>query len=171
MIVDLNEIEGSSRPFELAISPEELDFTDPGFRLTGDVTVAAEVTRSIAEVHVRGSINGAAEMDCSRCLRPIPSPLAIDFSVSFVSPEHFASNAEHEVAVEDLDTDVIEKDQIDLRAVVREQILLNLPEQTFCDPDCKGLCPQCGADLNLLDCTCDQDEIDPRWAALKDFRS
>lgn len=171
MIVDLHEIEGASRPFELSISPDELDFADPRFRLTGDVKVNGEVARSSAEVHVRGAIDASAEIDCSRCLRAIPSPLAIDFAVSFVSPEHFASNPEHEVSVEDLDTDVLDKDQIDLREVVREQILLNLPEQKFCDPDCKGLCPQCGADLNLLDCKCDRDEIDPRWAALKDFRS
>ncbi|HEX6127097.1 MAG TPA: hypothetical protein VFZ23_17120, partial [Pyrinomonadaceae bacterium] len=104
--MDLHEIEGFARPFEFSISSEELDFDDPRFRLADDIKVSGEISRSSAQVDVRGSISGAAEIDCTRCLRPIPSTLAIDFSVSFVSAEHFASNKEHEVSVEDLDTDV-----------------------------------------------------------------
>jgi uncharacterized protein len=53
---------------------------------------------------------------------------------------------------------------------VREQILLNLPEQVFCKEDCKGLCQKCGANRNLIDCKCDSDETDPRWAALKNLK-
>ena len=54
--------------------------------------------------------------------------------------------------------------------VVREQILLAMPEQVFCWEDCKGLCPKCGTNLNLIDCKCADDEVDPRWAALKSLK-
>ena len=106
-----------------------------------------------------------------RCLEPVSHDLAIDFDVNFVTPENFASDKEREVSPEDLDTDVLDSDRIELTTLIREQILLNLPEQLFCRPDCKGLCLKCGANRNLIDCNCDLNETDPRWAALKDFRS
>jgi hypothetical protein len=62
-------------------------------------------------------------------------------------------------------------DELDLSQLAREQILLNLPEQVLCREDCKGICPTCGKDLNEGDCKCGEDEIDPRWAALKDLRN
>jgi uncharacterized protein len=70
----------------------------------------------------------------------------------------------------DLDVDAITSDELDLKEVVREQILLNLPEQEFCGEDCKGLCQKCGTNLNLIDCKCEETEIDPRWAALKNLK-
>ena len=58
---------------------------------------------------------------------------------------------------------------IDLAEIAREQILLELPQQFFCKDDCRGLCEKCGRNLNLKDCDCEDDEIDPRWAALKNL--
>ncbi len=170
MILDLTEIEGDPRPFEYVVPAADLDFDDDRLTLTGDVNVSCEVVRRAAQVDVDGSIAGMAETECSRCLRSVPWTIAIEFSVSFVTPENFTSAKEREVSAADLDTDVLEDDSIEIKEIAREQILLNLPEQVLCIPDCKGLCPQCGADLNLLDCKCDQKEIDPRWAALKDIR-
>ncbi|MGH7783338.1 MAG: DUF177 domain-containing protein, partial [Candidatus Binatia bacterium] len=53
--------------------------------------------------------------------------------------------------------------------VVREQILLDLPDQVFCTENCRGLCPKCGANRNLIDCKCEEDNVDPRWAALNNL--
>ena len=170
MLVDVTEIEGGSRAFEFTLSSDDPLFDEQRFRLTSDVSVTGEAVGHIAQIDVSGSIRGEAEVDCTRCLAPVPWPIDIDFKVGFIPPEHFTSKTEHEVAAEDLDVDILEDNQIDLAKVVREQILLNLPEQKFCRPDCKGLCLQCGADLNLLDCKCSEDETDPRWAALKNLK-
>ena len=171
MIVDLTAIEGSSLAFDFTVSPAEIDVEESSLRLTSDLHAAGEVVKHAAQTDVTGAITASAEIDCTRCLKPIEQELAIDFAVSFVTPDGFAADKEREVAAEDLSTDVLDDDRIDLKDVVREQILLNLPEQVFCKSDCKGLCTQCGADRNLIDCKCDESEIDPRWAALKDFRS
>ena len=171
MIVDLAEIERLSQPFDFSVTAGELNFDDPGFKLTGDVRCMGEIVKHAAQVDVKGAIHAPVEIDCTRCLEPVRQDLTIDFNVSFVTPEHFSADKEREVAPEDLDTDVLNGDRLDLKEVVREQILLNLPEQVFCKPDCNGLCPKCGANRNLIDCKCDETEIDPRWAALKDFRS
>ena len=170
MIIDLTEIESGSRPFDLTITRGDLDF-DPGdLTLTSDVDVSGEITRRAAQIDVAGSIRAQSEVACARCLKPVTRPIAIDFSVNYVAPEIFSATKEHEVIGEDLDTDVLEDERVDVTEVVREQILLNLPEQTFCTEDCKGLCPKCGGDRNLIDCNCDEPETDPRWEALKNLR-
>ena len=60
---------------------------------------------------------------------------------------------------------------IDLAPALREQILLAVPPSPLCDEACKGLCPQCGKDLNQGDCGCERTSIDPRWAALERLKS
>ncbi|MFZ9157663.1 MAG: YceD family protein, partial [Ilumatobacteraceae bacterium] len=64
----------------------------------------------------------------------------------------------------------IENDQIDLATMVRESVLLDLPDSPVCRPDCAGLCPACGADRNLGDCGCRIETPDPRWAGLDAIR-
>jgi uncharacterized protein len=170
MIIDLAEIESSPRAFDFTVPATDIDLDDVDLRLNGDVRVQGEVIKRSAQLDVKGSISGSAELDCTRCLEPVPRDLNFDFAVSFVAPENFANDREREVAAEDLDLDVLESDRINLTEVAREQILLNLPEQVFCREDCKGLCEKCGANRNLIDCKCDSDEIDPRWAALKNLK-
>ena len=170
MIVELAEIEGTARRFDFQLSPEVLDLEDSDLNLNGDLHVTGEIEKTSAEVVVKGSITGDGEIECSRCLQPVEQKLKIDFQANFVTPEHFSVDKENEVSVSDLDTDVLEGDRIDIKDIVREQVLLNVPEQVFCEPDCKGLCPKCGSNRNLIDCKCDLNETDPRWAALKNLR-
>lgn len=170
MIIDLGQMEEASRRFELSVGADELDLDNPTFRLKGDAQVSGEIRKGTAQIDMNGTISAPAEIDCARCLEPISRELTFDFAASFVAPENFAVDKEREVSGEDLDVDVLESNQIDLKQIVREQIVLNFPEQVFCKPDCKGLCPKCGANRNLIDCNCDLDEIDPRWAALKNLR-
>ena len=170
MIVDLAEIEGAARPFNFNVAAAELDLADTDLTFKDGVQASGEIIKTAAEVKVTGSITGDAVLDCTRCLQPVEQKLTFDFEANFVTPENFTADKEREVPVEDLDTDILDSDRIDLKDVVREQILLNLPEQVFCRTDCKGLCPKCGTNRNLIDCKCDLNESDPRWAALKDFR-
>jgi uncharacterized protein len=170
MIVDLTAIEGLSRPFDFSIPPGDIDVQDGGVRLIGTLRATGEVIKKTAQIDVTGSIQGEAEIDCTRCLGPVKHDLNIRFAVSFVTPEDFAADKEREVQSDDLDTDVLDDDRLDLKEVIREQVLLNLPVQVFCRPDCKGLCPKCGSDRNLINCSCDEDEVDPRWAALRNLK-
>ena len=84
-----------------------------------------------------------------------------------LSPENYTEAKENELDVDDLEVSIIENEEIDLNELVREQILLTLPTQIFCKEDCKGLCRECGANQNLIDCNCEEKEIDPRWKAWK----
>jgi uncharacterized protein len=170
MIIDLTELENSPRPFDFTIPGADIDLDDVDLTLTGDVRLQGEIFKRSAQVDVKGNISAPVELDCTRCLEPVEQELNFDFAASFVAPENFALDKEREVAAADLDVDVLDSDRIDLSDIAREQILLNLPGQVFCKPDCKGLCQKCGANRNLIDCKCDSDETDPRWAALKNLK-
>jgi Predicted metal-binding, possibly nucleic acid-binding protein len=170
MIIDVTRIEGVPLPLDVVIPSGEIDLDTEFARLTSDVAVKGEVTKHIAQTDVRGEMATKVEIDCTRCLQPVAQELKIPFDVSFITPEYDTQAKEAELNKSDLEMAVFEGDKIDLTELVREQILLNLPEQTFCKENCKGLCPKCGGNLNLVDCKCEENEIDPRWAALQDLK-
>ena len=170
MIIDVSKIEESTYPFEFAAEPEELDLDVANYRLTGPAFAAGEIARHIGSISVTGHIKGRTEVDCTRCLRPIERPLSIDFDVDYLTEGELSGEENVELQPGDLDTDELEGYQLDLTQLVREQILLNIPEQIYCTEDCKGLCEKCGGNLNLVDCNCKDEEIDPRWEALKNLK-
>ena len=170
MIIELSSLDDNPRPVDLTIAGEEIDLDVEGAKVVGQVTARGEVAKRIAQTDIRGHIDATTVMDCVRCLQPVERPVSVDFEVAYVDPEHFAADKEKEVAADDLETDVLESDTLDLKDVVREQILLDLPIQVFCSEDCKGLCEKCGGNLNLVTCNCQDDEVDPRWSALKNLK-
>lgn len=171
MIIDLTRIEGEPLPLDVSISSDEVDLGSEYVRLTGDIAVKGEFAKHIAQTDVRGEIATKIVIECTRCLEPIAQDRIIPFDISFITPEYDTQARETELNKGEMETAVLEGEQLDLTELVREQILLNLPEQTFCRQDCKGLCSKCGQNRNLINCKCEEDEIDPRWAALKDLRS
>lgn len=125
-----------------------------------DSTIDVDLTvESLTDgVVVNGSIRAAFQGECRRCLRPLEG--FIDVEVHEL----------YQVQVTDPDAFPIEGDQINLVPMVRETVLLELPEAPVCRPDCAGLCPQCGIDLNTGTCDCVSESIDPRWAVLDSLR-
>jgi uncharacterized protein len=170
MVVDVTRIEDAVMPFWFEVEAEQLDLDTPNYRVVGPVKVTGEIERHIVTVSVRGNISGSAEIDCTRCLQPLALPLSIDFDVDYLTEGALGTGGEHEVAETDLETDELQGNMLDLKQLAREQVLLHIPEQFFCREDCKGLCPKCGENLNLVDCKCGEDDIDPRWAALKNLK-
>jgi uncharacterized protein len=170
MIIDLIAMESSPYRFAATIAPAEIELESEGAMLTSDARIEAVVTRHIAQADVDGEINADVELECSRCLQPVAQTLNFQFRASFVAPENYSEAKETELRADDLEIAILESNDIDVAELVREQILLNLPAQVYCAEDCKGLCPQCGANRNLIDCKCEEKEIDPRWAALKGLK-
>lgn len=170
MIVDLLSVTDKPLAFDFLIAPDEIDLETEGVQIKGEVAVKGRLQRNTT-VDVTGSIKVLLEIDCTRCLTTVEHDLGVEFHVDFVGKELFPDSRETHLESSDLDTDVIAGSELDLTEVAREQILLNLPDQVLCREDCKGICPICGADLNKTHCDCREDEIDPRWAALKDLKS
>ena len=170
MIVDLTNPENSVLPFDFSIQPDEIDLENEAVKLKSAVRVDGELKRGIVETDVKGEIYARILFECTRCLTETEQDLDFPFEASFVRAEQYTEAKEAELKDADLNVSLLESDEIDLTELAREQILLNLPEQVFCTEDCKGLCEKCGANRNLINCNCEEKEIDPRWAALKNLK-
>jgi len=170
MIIDLITIGNSPYEFDFELAPAEVDLDGDEAKLKSPARVTGKLIQHIAETNVTGVIRAELEIECSRCLQKIDKNFEIPFEAAFVTPENYTQAKEAELNAKDLDVSVIEGHEIDLTGLVREQILLNLPEQVFCREDCNGLCEKCGANRNLINCNCLENEVDPRWAALKNLR-
>jgi uncharacterized protein len=167
MIINTAELSDNEKNFEFTSQP---DLEEETVRLMKPVEVAGKLKKGLVQVDVSGDIKGEAEVDCTRCLASFASKLEISFKVAYVSEENYTQSEESEIRNEDLEIAIYENEEINLDELVREQILLNLPTQAFCREDCKGLCEKCGANKNVKSCDCEEKEVDPRWAALKNLK-
>ena len=170
MTVDLTAIKESRAAFNFSVAPSEIDLKSETAKVKNTVRVEAELKKGIAQTDVKGRIFTDLEIECSRCLELVEQRFEIPFSAAFVTPENYTEAKEAELKSDDLDVSIFEGDRIDLTELVREQILLVVPTQVFCREDCKGLCEKCAANRNLIDCNCEEKEIDPRWAALQNLK-
>lgn len=136
----------------------KVEYTDPGFYFQG--RLAYEQT-----------------LVCTRCLSTFTVP--VDEEVDLLlyvekqegaptTPWWGAEAPGQEVELEEEDLGVLKLgDEIfDTDPVLEEQLQLNIPMKPVCDPECSGLCPACGADLNQGECSCDTSSVDQRWQAL-----
>jgi uncharacterized protein len=170
MIVDVVSLKDTQTSFDFSIAPEEIDLEGETVTLKDAVKVEATLKKGIAQTDVRGKISARTETECNRCLQAVEMSLEFPFDAIFVTGENYTQEKEAELKADDLEVSVFEGDKIDLTELVREQILLNLPAQAFCREDCQGLCQKCGANLNLIDCNCEEKEIDPRWSKLQNLK-
>ncbi|HEV2150689.1 MAG TPA: DUF177 domain-containing protein [Longimicrobiaceae bacterium] len=114
-------------------------------------------------VFLRGAVRGTLRVPCRRCLAETEAEL--DEEVDFLFDE-LQDDEEAEIAGEVYPLPP-RGDELDLTEAVREQVLLRVPRYVVCREECRGLCPQCGADLNAAPCDCVPDEGDSPWDALK----
>ncbi|MBX3244607.1 MAG: DUF177 domain-containing protein [Acidobacteria bacterium] len=167
--LDVSALTEKRQSLEFTVPAQDIDLGSEGIILRSDVRMTVVADNDENRLELTGRIVTEAETVCSRCLKPIIRVEPIEFDVRYVKPEDFGSDEESEVESEDLLTDILTSDEIDITEVAREQLLLDIPVRIYCQEDCRGLCEKCGADLNLIDCKCSDNEIDPRWAALKNI--
>jgi uncharacterized protein len=171
MRIEVENLKEKAETFSHEYAPEEVELGEEAARLVSAAEVQGGASRKGEEVRVRGTIKTEVELLCDRCLAPRRAPLEVEFDARFI-PQSAAAGAEEnvELLADDLGVAAYEGDSIDLDELVREQIVLALPSRNLCREDCKGLCPQCGSDLNAGHCDCARGETDPRWAALADWK-
>ncbi len=160
---------------DLPSEGREHDFTEADFwaehfatfnlpaRIGRNIIAHVLVIRQDASALIRGSISGSVWLGCDRCTEQF------EFDIDLSFDEFEAGNAH-----EDGEEVRIENDKgvliLDIGAVLWEQFLLALPLKPTCSKDCKGVCPDCGVDLNVNKCTCNQDEGDSRLAVFRDLK-
>jgi len=134
-----------------------------------DCVIEYELYRiSEAEVMLKLHYEGSCQFACTTCLEAYESRVDESFSVLFTSnPEE----AEGVVTLEGKDgfVQLLTGDVIDLEQQVLDTMRLNVPMAHQCRPDCRGICPNCGKNLNEGDCNCVVEMMDPRWKDLELF--
>lgn len=168
MFIDLASVGTTPKPLKAEFTPDEIDL-DLESRLAIPAVFRGEIFGDDGRAYVEGMITANVETACTRCLEPVTRQFEIPFRDVFVDASQESREREAEIGIGDMDESLVIGGRVDLEEVVREQILLAMPEQMLCREGCRGLCPKCGGNLNLIDCSCDRDELDPRWAALKNL--
>lgn len=136
----------------------------PGLASIEPVHVEAQImllNPHMIEARVKQSTR--VTLSCSRCLSEYGSPVSSEWT------EWFTDEEDRAIESEEQEIHYISGTELDLNPYIREAILLQLPYVPVCRPDCKGLCPKCGANQNQVTCGCQIVNIDPRLAALEDF--
>ena len=169
MLVELASLESKGGKIAHNYTPGELTMDEDQVSLAAPPRITGRIQRSGARLTFEGQVDAELRVECDRCLKPVEVPVASIFEVDYVTADVYHAEQAAEILEEDLSLSVFDGEVIDIDEIVREQLLLALPFQILCQENCKGLCALCGTDRNLNDCKCQQTEIDPRWAALKEI--
>lgn len=168
MLINLSEVMtmvGQTKDTQAPIGLEEFSMygTKYSFSEKSDahVTIACVGERKVS---ISCKATTALLIPCSRCLEEVTVPFVIDFNKKFdFSDTKEESREELEEAEYIVDYD------LDVDALIMEEMMLQFPMQTLCKDDCKGICGTCGTNLNTGSCTCDQQGRDPRMLAIQDI--
>jgi uncharacterized protein len=153
---------GTVRPVSMRVALADVDVVDD--RVAGDIIVDLTLTSSLDDIEVAGTLDVTWSDQCRRCLTSLAETLTIPVEERY-APAPVATSA----AV-DPEAFPIEHGQLDLAPMVREGVLLGIPDAPLCRPDCAGICPTCGADLNAGPCDCAPTVRDERWSVLDQLR-
>lgn len=133
--------------------------------LLGTVELCGTVTNMSYILLVNGTVDATVEFTCSRCLKPFPRRLRLPYQEEFCHSSQIHNlPAEDRERVRGFTGETIAMDE-----TVAETIILSLPMRALCREDCRGICPECGQDLNEGSCNCRPSAIDPRLAVLRKF--
>ncbi len=112
-------------------------------------------------VLVSGTVSGPVQGECGRCLRPVTDTVSVAIQELYAY-EHSAT----EETTEEDEVGRLQGDLLDLEPVLRDAVVLALPNHPLCREDCPGLCPECGVPKDELPADHQHAQPDPRWAAL-----
>jgi uncharacterized protein len=157
-VAELLRRPGSQRHLMIDVAAEGLATRDARVPDGGIVSVDVGLESLSDGITVDGELRATWEATCRRCLGAATGPLRAEVHELY---------QRHPI---DEDAFTLEGDQLDLRPMVRELVLVELPLAPLCREDCQGLCPVCGADRNVTACGHENGPPDPRWAALEALR-
>jgi uncharacterized protein len=168
MVIDLTELEEGETSWEKQATAEELELVFPGYLFSEPVDIKLRIISAEKQYIIRGQITTTASAQCVKCLTQFKLTVAeeVGWAVQIVDDPKIITREE-----ESEDFWFIEKGCVELNIAdrVRETVLIGLLQDPVCREDCRGLCAQCGANLNRDPCGCKTKEIDSQWGPLKEL--
>ncbi|MFT8889544.1 MAG: DUF177 domain-containing protein [Ethanoligenens sp.] len=161
MLVNLKDIFAGGPPiaiaYEMNLSDEEVP--GGGFPFSDPVHVTGRIENRAGVVMLHATVQAVRHVRCDRCLSPIHQPMQVVFENVLVTESQGDDSDELLVCAEQT---------LDMDALAKTNLLLSLPMKELCRPDCKGLCPNCGKNLNEGPCAC-KPEGHPAFLKLRKF--
>jgi len=172
MFIDINTIGREKVSFDR-------DLALPGLEGAGGETVkvvrahmSGEARREGRGVRLEARLEARLEMPCSRCLEALALDLDAEIRRTLIAEPGEGDEQTPRVPDDEDDEETLRvaEGKVSLEEIATEQLYLSLPLKAVCSTNCKGLCPECGANRNLGACGCRTEDVDPRLAPLLEFR-
>lgn len=167
MLMNLTDVltsEGKVVEKQAEIEFDEISCRTGVFSVVEKTPVTLTLTNlGMNKASVKGQAQIVLAMNCDRCLKPVTQKIELDFTRQVYGPDEYKENTEED------DCNFMEGYQLNVDDLIKNECFMNLPVKVLCKPDCKGICMQCGKDLNTGKCDCDTFVPDPRMARIKDI--
>ena len=152
---------------EVWVPPAEIDLDLEEAQFVEEIHGYIQLSRYEQDVYVKGSVSASVEVECGCCIEPFATSISGDIEVQFCPTNETAPLNPWQM---DTGERYYLGDTIDLSEEVRQSVILEIPNWPLCSENCKGLCPQCGENLNVTNCDChiSQESSSP-FAALADL--
>jgi uncharacterized protein len=167
LLLNLARIRAVHEQFDQVHAPEVFKTDQDAFTVVAPVSLVFDLYKDKDQFRLAGRVKTTLEMPCGRCLEPLQVPVDAPFDLRYRPRAPQQADADREIQEDDFSSAYYDDDTIDLGQLMSEQFYLALPMKPLCQDDCRGLCPQCGANLNRGTCACGTGWEDPRFAALR----
>jgi uncharacterized protein len=144
-------------PAEVGLADYE-EFCNP-------IEIVLNINKIGSEIYIRAVVSTTAKLFCDRCLDEYEWPVKETIDIICTTDTGLAKNDQDDVYFMTKATK-----EIDITESIRQLLIICLPERKLCKKNCKGMCSQCGTNLNLETCQCTNEKIDPRWEALNKLK-
>ena len=149
-----------TRELDFSFEPSDLELLEEGTKFIEPIWVKGTVITETGRVDLDVNVETVINLVCTRCLDHFQQKIDLGITETWAM----------DVAEDDMDTlPLSEGETVDLTDLLIKDIISSLPMQALCSEDCKGLCQKCGVNLNRETCDCDKEQVDIRFAALKDL--
>lgn len=153
--------------FDLSEDVSSIEFSGVEYNLISPIHLAGEVSKAGRNCLLEAEVEFAFKTSCGRCLADIEVPVKYNIDAYLMKEDYDESE------FEDIDVFKIDSSYVDLMSIVNSTLSFNMPQRLLCSEYCKGICSGCGVDLNTENCKCedsiDVDDVDPRFAKLKEL--
>ncbi len=163
MIIKLHDLRKGPNEIVIAGVPEELELPVKVFARPVEVKLILEEIGGLIKADFL--LKTVTRQICDRCAADFEMPLEVKHLMYFIPEGEGSLSGQDEVKYFHPD-----RPQVNIGGDVHDDLMLAIPQKILCSEDCRGLCPQCGADLNLEECSCAREKIDPRWEKLAKLR-
>src|SRR6202166_500603 len=166
MFLDVKDLAVRKLRIRKTYAPGSVDFHSSEIKQLEPLEVNATAELLEGQIRVEGQLDTKIELQCARCLEPVVEEVNRAFDLFYAPLPKDEKPKEDRLKDDDTEIGFFQGEGLFLADVVKEQVLLALPLKVSCQSDCRGLCPNCGANLNHEECRCETHATDPRLAPL-----